>query len=162
MSNPTYEFSVLIDAPVGSVFEYCLDPRGIYAGDPMMRVVDATLTQEGVGTGAQLKAEMPLFAETVALEYTEVVPGRRIVFQVDPTMSFLGRGRGISIPLHIFTWTFEPEDGATRLDLVVEEKNPPRWYRILDRLFDRSSRKMINDRLARIKAAAEEQATTVG
>jgi len=42
LSDPTYEFSVLIDAPVHSVFEHCLDPRRIYAGDPM-NVADATL-----------------------------------------------------------------------------------------------------------------------
>jgi uncharacterized protein YndB with AHSA1/START domain len=160
LSSPTYEFKVLIDAPVDSVFEYCLDPRRIYVGDPMMKVADATLTPEGVGTEANLKGEMPLFTETAALEYTEVDPGRRIVFRGDPTMSFLGRGRGISVPVHVFTWTFEPKEGGTQLDLVVREQNPPRWYRILDRLFDESSRKMINDRLARIKAAVEEKATT--
>lgn len=38
LSNPTYKFTVLIDAPVHSVFEHCLDPRGIYVGDPMMKV----------------------------------------------------------------------------------------------------------------------------
>ncbi|MGD2043036.1 MAG: hypothetical protein PVJ28_05240 [Acidimicrobiia bacterium] len=161
LSNPTYECTALIDAPVHSVFEYCLDPRGIYVGDPMMKVVDATLTPEGVGTEAKLEAKMPLFTETVALEYTDVIPDQRIVFQSDPTMTFLGRGRPISIPVHIFTLTFEPERGGTRLDLVVEEQNPPRWYRILDRIFDKSSKKMINDRLARLKAAAQEQATKV-
>jgi uncharacterized protein YndB with AHSA1/START domain len=156
LSNPTYDFTVLIDAPIHAVFEYCLDPRRIYAGDPMMKVADATLTPEGVGTEAHLRAKMPLFTETVALEYTEVVPDRRIVFQGDPTMTFVGRGRGISIPVHIFTWTFESENGVTRLELVVEERNPPRWYRILDRLFDKSFRKQVNERLARIKAAAEQ------
>jgi uncharacterized protein YndB with AHSA1/START domain len=161
LSNPTYEFTEFIDTPVHSVFEYCLDPRRIYVGDPMMKVADAALTPEGVGTEAQLKAKTPLFTETVALEYTEVVPDQRIVFQGDPTMTFLGRGRRISIPVHIFTLTFEAERGGTRLNLVVEEQDPPRWYRILDRLFDKSSRKMISDRLARIKATAEEQTTTV-
>jgi uncharacterized protein YndB with AHSA1/START domain len=160
--NPTYQFTVLIDAPVGSVFEYCRDPRGVYAGDPMMKVAGATLTSEGVGTEAHLTAKMPLFTETVALEYTEVVPDERIVFQGHPTMKFLGRGRGVSVPVHIFTWTFEPEKGGTRLNLVVEEQDPPRWYRILDRLIDKSFREQVNDRLARIKAGAEEQTTTVG
>ncbi len=90
MSNPTYEFTEFIDAPAHSVFEHCRDPRRIYAGDPIMKVADATLTPEGVGTRAHLKAKMPLFTETVAIEYTEVVPDRRIVFQGDPTMIFAG------------------------------------------------------------------------
>lgn len=160
MSNPTYEFTAWIDAPVHSVFEYSRDPRRIYAGDPMMKVADATLTPEGVGTKAHLKAKMFVLSETVAIEYIEVVPDQRIVFQGDPTMTFAGLGRGISIPIHTWTWTFEPENGGTRLTLVVVEENPPRWYRILDRVFDTSSRKQVNDRLARIKAATEEQATT--
>ena len=161
LSNPTYEFTVLIDAPVPSVFEYSRDPRRIYSGDPMMKVADATLTPEGVGTKAHLKARMLVLSETVDIEYTEVVPNQRIVFQGDPRTTFAGLGRGISIPIHTWTWTFAPEDGGTRLTVVVVEENPPRWYRILDRVFDKSSRKQVNDRLARIKAAAEEQATTV-
>lgn len=161
MSLPTYEFTVLIDAPVHSAFEYCRDPRRIYAGDPMMKVADATLTPEGVGTKALLKGWMLVFSESVAIEYTEVVPDRRIVFQGDATMAFAGLGRGFSIATHILTWTFAPENGGTRLDLVVVVQNPPLWQRILDRLSDKSARKMFNGRLTRIKAAVEEQATTV-
>jgi uncharacterized protein YndB with AHSA1/START domain len=159
LSIPTNEFTVLIEAPVHSVFEHCLDPRGMYVGDPMMKVVEATLTPDGVGTEARLKAETPLFTETVAIEYTEVVRDERIVFKADAVMVWLGRGRGISIATHSLTWTFQPEDGGTRLSLVVVVQNPPLWQRIFDRLSDRAARKMFNGRLARIKAATEEQTT---
>ena len=160
MSNPTDEFTVMVEAPVHSVFEYCLDPRMIYAGDPMMKATDAALTQEGVGTTAQLKGRMLVFTETVAVEYTEVIPDRRIVFHGDATMALAGLGRGISIATHVLTWTFAPEKGGTRLTLAVAVQNPPTWQRFLDRVFDKSSKKMFSERLARIKAASEQQAAT--
>jgi len=160
LSNPTNEFTVLIDAPVHSVFEHCLDPHGIYVGDPMMKVADATLTPDGVGTEARVEAKTPLFTETVAIEYTEVVPDERIVFTGDAVMVWFGLGRGISIATHVLTWTFQPEDGGTRLNLAVVVQNPPMWQRVFDRLLDKSSQKMFNGRLTRIKAAAQEQATT--
>lgn len=159
LSNPTYEFNVLIDAPVHTVFQHCLDPHGMYVGDPMMKVVDATLTPDGVGTEARLEAKTPLFTETVAVEYTEVVLDERIVFEADAVMVWFGLGRGISIATHVLTWTFRPEDGGTRLDLAVVVQNPPRWQRILDRLSDRAGRRMFDGRLSRIKAAVEEKAT---
>ncbi len=158
LKDPTGEFTVLIDAPVRSVFEHCLDPHGMYVGDPMMKVVEATLTPDGVGTKALLKAKTPVFTETVALEYTEVVPDERIVFTGDAVMVWFGLGRGISIATHVLTWTFQPEDGGTRLDLAVEVENPAMWQRFFDRLLDKSSQKMFNGRLARIKAAAEDKA----
>jgi hypothetical protein len=65
LSNPTFGFTVLVDAPVHSVFEYCRDPRRIYAGDRMMKVADATSSPEGVGTKAHLKARMLVFSEYV-------------------------------------------------------------------------------------------------
>ena len=159
LQDPTSEFTVLIDAPVHAVFEHCLDPHGMYVGDPMMKVVEATLTPDGVGTGALLKAKTPVFTETVAIEYTEVVPDERIVFKGDAVMVWFGLGRGISIATHVLTWTFQPEHGGTRLDLAVDVQNPPMWQRFFDRLLDKSSQKMFNGRLARIKAATEEQAT---
>jgi uncharacterized protein YndB with AHSA1/START domain len=159
LSNPTAEFTVLIDAPVHSVFEHCLDPHGMYVGDPMMEVVEATLTPDGVGTEARLEAKTPLFTETAAVEYTEVVRDERIVFTADAVMVWFGLGRGISIATHVLTWTFQPENGGTRLSLVVVVEDPPLWQRIFDRLSDKAARKMFNGRLARIKAAAEEKAT---
>ncbi len=85
---------------------------------------------------------------------------QRIVFTGDAVMVWFGLGRGISIATHVLTWTFQPEDGGTRLNLAVVVQNPPMWQRAFDRLLDESSQKMFNGRLARIKAATEEQATT--
>lgn len=156
-SMPTYEYTVLIDAPVNSVFEYCRDPRRIYAADPMYKVTDATLTREGVGTKAQLVAKMFVFVEDIAIEYVEVVPDQRIVFQAHPTMTLAGLGRlSVSVAIHNWTWTFEPEDGGTRLNLVVVEQEPPWWQRVLDRVMEKGFSTQVRNRLARIKASNEE------
>ena len=160
-SMPTYEYTVLIDAPVHSVFEYCRDPRKIYAGDPMMKVADASLAHEGVGTKAHLTSRVFLFVEDVTIDYVEVTPDQRIVFEAHPTMTPVGLGlkSGISVATHRWTWAFESEDGGTRLDLVVVEQDPPRWQRAMDRLTEKSFNRQVRDRLARIKTAVEEQAT---
>lgn len=52
MTDVSLSFDVVVDAPVHTVFDYCRDPRRIYAGDPTHTVTDATLTPEGVGTRA--------------------------------------------------------------------------------------------------------------
>ena len=62
---------------------------------------------------------------------------------------------------HNWTWTFEPEDGGTRLNVGVIEQNPPRWQRAMDRLTEKSFNTQVRDRLARMKAMVEEQSTTL-
>ena len=68
------------------MFDFCLDPRRIFAQDPM-KVVDATLVPEGVGTTAHLTGSMLIFAQDVPIEYVEVVPDERIVFEGDWRMT---------------------------------------------------------------------------
>jgi uncharacterized protein YndB with AHSA1/START domain len=160
-SMPTYEYTVSIDAPVHSVFEYCCDPRKIYAGDPEMKVVDASLAPDGVGTKAHLTSRVFVFVEEVTIDYVEVTPDQQIVFDAHPKMTPVGLGpkRGISVAIHRWTWTFESEGGGTRLNLVVVEQDPPRWQRAMDRLTEKWFNRQVRDRLARIKATVEEQAT---
>jgi uncharacterized protein YndB with AHSA1/START domain len=86
LSDPTHEGSVFIDAPVHSVFDFCLDPRRIFAGDAM-KVADATLIPEGVGTTAHLADKLLIFVQDVSIEYVEVVPDQRIVFEGDWRMT---------------------------------------------------------------------------
>ena len=115
LSDPTHEGSVLIDAPVHSVFDYCLDPRRIFAGDPM-KVVDATLIPEGVGTTAHLTDRMLIFVQDVPIEYIEVVPDQRIVFEGDWRMTIMGLGIGFSAGIHSWTWSFASEDEGDTAD----------------------------------------------
>jgi len=103
---------------------------------------------------------MFVFVEEVAIEYVEVVRDRRIVFQAYPTMTVAGLRQRISVATHTFAWTFTPEDGGTRLAVVVVEQDPPRWQRVLDRLTEKGFSKQVRERLARIKASLEEESPT--
>ena len=159
LADPTHEGSVFIDAQVHSAFDYCLDPRRIFDGDPM-KVADTTVIPGGVGTTAHLSDRLLIFAQDVPIEYVEVVPDQRIVFEGDWRMTIMGLGIGFSAGIHSWTWSFVPEDEGTRLTMRVVVLNSPRWQRILDRVAEKSYSKQIRERLARIKAAAEEQAAT--
>ncbi len=163
MTGYTGTFEVVIDAPVHTVFEYCRDPRRIYAGDPSHTVPDATLVPEGVGTRALVVARVAVFTEEIALEYVELVPDQRIVFEAFPRMTIARLGhRVISAgPLHTWTWAFAPEGAGTRLTLVVVGQDASRWERALDlvtgRMLSGMFSREIRDRLGRVKAGVEAQ-----
>jgi len=70
----------------GAVFAYCLDPRLVFAGDPK-HVLDAEVVPGGVGTTAHLSMKFGVLDEADRIEYVEVVPDRRIVMAMQPTMS---------------------------------------------------------------------------
>jgi uncharacterized protein YndB with AHSA1/START domain len=103
---------------------------------------------------------MLIFVQDVPIEYVEVVPDQRIVFEGDWRMTIMGWGIGFSAGIHSWTWSFIPEDEGTRLTMRVVVFKSPRWQRVLDRVAEKSYTKQIRERLARIKAAAEEQAST--
>ena len=161
MTDMTLTLTESINAPVHTVFEYCRDPSRIYAADPTYRVADAMLNRGGVGTTARLIAKMLVFTESVAIEYVEFVPDRRIVFEARPTMTIAGRRLGSEV--FTWTWTFESADGGTTLTVGGVNRGGSRWERALDSLFgtQRIVSKQFRDRLARIKAEVEEQATAV-
>lgn len=164
MTDVSLSFEVIIDAPVHTVFEHCLDPRSVYADDPVYRVSEATVVPEGVGTRAHV-ATKGVFSEDVTLEYVDLTPDQRIVFEGRPRMTVAGSERfSISGSLHTFTWTFAPESGGTRLRLDVVEHDAPRWERALDLLTVKAGtkmfRKQIQGRLDRIKAATERRAAS--
>jgi len=160
MAGVSFALTETISAPVHAVFEYCRDPRRIYAGDPTYKVADATLTPEGVGTRAHLAAKMLIFTEDVAIDYVEVVPDQRMVFDARPTMTIAGRQLGAEV--FTWTWTFAPTDGGTTLDVAVANRGGASWERALDALgTEKVLIKQSRERLARIKAGAEEQAATV-
>lgn len=99
----TLKRSITIDAPVDTVFAAALDIRRLWdVKDVALTEVD--IKPEGVGTSARMFSHFLGFHLEGGLEYTEVVPGRRIVAQV-----------------HFFaekptwTFTFEPADGGTTM-----------------------------------------------
>lgn len=150
-----------IDAPVPAVFEYCRDPRRIYAEDPTYQVAEAAVASDGVGTTARLVAKMLIFPiESVAIEYVEVEPDQRIVFEARPTMTILGRHLGGEV--FTWTWTFEPTHAGTTVTVTGVSRGGANWERALDSLFGTQKilTKQFHARLSRIKAVTEEQAST--
>jgi uncharacterized protein YndB with AHSA1/START domain len=100
--------SILIDAPVHTVFEVASDISRLW------NVKDVALTEvdvkpDGVGTSARLYSHLLGFHLEGGIEYTEVVPDRRIVAQV-----------------HFFaekptwTFTFESAEHGTRVTATGE------------------------------------------
>lgn len=95
--------SIMIDAPVDTVFDFALDISRLW------RVKDVALTQvdikpEGVGTSARLFAHLLGFHLEGGVEYIEVVPGQRIVAQAHWFME-----------KPTWTFTFEPVEGGTKV-----------------------------------------------
>lgn len=152
------EDSIHVDAPVDAVFGYCLDPRQLFAGDPK-HVVEAELTEGGVGTTARLSMQFGVMEEDDQLEYVEVVPGRRIEIAMQPTVS----PRGLTRPhhetaLYSLIHEFEPEGDGTRMTLRVQVHDAPLYERMIDRLEGKGTDRMVHKRLQRIAMAVEDAA----
>jgi carbon monoxide dehydrogenase subunit G len=101
--------SIVINAPVGEVFEFARDPSRFVAAIPGFTTQLAVLTSDGVGslTHATVHELGMHFAGTV--EYIEVAPEESIAAKV-------------SFPGEQPTWalTFEPLDSGTRLTMRAE------------------------------------------
>lgn len=95
--------SVMIDAPVSTVFDTMLDIRLLWAAKDVA-LTEIDIKPDGVGTSARMFTHLLGFHMEGGLEYTEVVPGERIVAQVH----FFGEKP---------TWTFtlEPVDGGVKV-----------------------------------------------
>lgn len=68
--------SIMIDAPVATVFDFALDIRQLW------KVKDVALTEvdvkpDGVGTSARMYTHLLGFHLEGGIEYTEVIPGQR-------------------------------------------------------------------------------------
>lgn len=100
--------NIRIDAPVDTVFDLALDIRELWKFKDVA-LTDVDIKPEGVGTSARMFTHILGFHIEGGVEYTEVVPGKRIVAQV-----------------HFFaekptwTFTFEPADGRTTVTAVGE------------------------------------------
>ena len=103
------ERSITINAPVEKVFAYIADPMSEPEWQPgAVEVKDVTLTEEGVGSHDRWVYKLMglrLEGESTTLEY---IPNQRIVTQ--------SKGGIVST----WTHTFEPHDGGTKANVVVE------------------------------------------
>ena len=84
--------SITVHAPVDTVFDYLLDISKVWRVKDV-GLADVELTPDGVGTSARLYSHVLGFHVEGRVEYTEVVPGQRIVAQVhffmeNPTWTF--------------------------------------------------------------------------
>ncbi|AUM15671.1 MULTISPECIES: SRPBCC family protein [Rhodococcus] len=95
-----------IEAPVAEVFEFAKDVGKLWVCFPDCAVRDVDLTPDGVGTSAEWFEKLLGLHLKGRVEYTEVVPGERIVAR-----SSMGP---------VWTFTFAPQDGATSLTLDCE------------------------------------------
>jgi uncharacterized protein YndB with AHSA1/START domain len=104
----TLQRSITVDAPVDTVFDFALDIGQLWRWKDVA-LTDIDIKPEGVGTSARMYSHFLAFHIEGGIEYTEVVPGQRIVAQV-----------------HFFaekptwTFTFEPADGGTKVSAEGE------------------------------------------
>jgi uncharacterized protein YndB with AHSA1/START domain len=140
MPRLDFAWTVSINAPVEPVFAYLRDPENTFraqgGGDPHIEVCDIEATPEGVGTTGRNVFPLPGLGRlgirgSVTNEIVEVVPNRRIVVRASPSMGRLFKFEGT------WTWTFEPENGGTKLTVDYAE-----WANWLVYVFDRVTEKL--------------------
>jgi uncharacterized membrane protein len=105
------ERSITIDAPVEKVFAYIDNPVNELEWFPgLMEVGD--VTGKGVGARSHFTYKMIGIRLEGESTVTEYVPNERIVTQ--------SKGGIVSI----WTWTFKPQNGRTKLTVVVDYTIP--------------------------------------
>lgn len=157
MPRLAVSWTVTINAPVEQVFSYMRDPNnlfhGLAGGNPDFEFSDVKVTPEDVGTTARVEVHLPGLKHLgptgkVSIEITEVVPNRRIVVK-----SFMSKGRMFKFD-GTWTWTFEPENGGTKL--TVEYAELANWpVYVFDRLTEKRQSSEMNVWLAGIKTTLE-------
>jgi ligand-binding SRPBCC domain-containing protein len=140
----TYQYSLHIEAPVGTVFDFFKDPANwaaLASGGVEFR--DVVLTREGLGTHYGWRARLlgiPLQGLNV---FTEFVPNRRITDRSSSSLE------------GTWTYDFAPEGSGTRL--TVANQMGSFWrFRPLEHVLDRLAGTTHEPRFAALKAMLEE------
>ena len=156
MPDFTRNYETFVAAPVHDVFEYCRDPRRLFAGWPELEVTEVVMSPEGVGTKAHIVARFfkGMMVEQIEREYTEFALDERIVTKARAKVRFAGRNKEVARP-PTFTWLFEDRDGGTELTLVVLEEDLSRWQGLLESVSAAVMAKKLNGMLASVKAGVE-------
>lgn len=136
--------SVIIDAPVDTVFDVALDIRRLWnVKDVALSEVD--IKPEGVGTSARLYSHLLGFHLEGGLEYTEVVPGQRIVAQVH---WFAEKP--------MWRFTFEPAEGGTKVTAEGEwNVKMPVVGKPIETMLVKEHEPFVEEMLANLKAEVE-------
>jgi uncharacterized protein YndB with AHSA1/START domain len=161
MTDFTRSYEVLIDASVHDVFEYCRDPRHLFAGWPALEVIDVVMTPEGVGTTAHIVGTFArgMIVEQIEREYTEVAQDERIVTKAHAKVRFAGLPKDVANG-PIFTWLFEGSDGSTKVTLVVLEEDLNWVQNLLESVSAVAMGKNLHGMLAALKAGVESQTSS--
>ena len=136
--------SIVINAPVDSVFDFALDIRQLWNAKDVA-LTDVDIKPEGVGTSARLYSHLLGFHLEGGVEYTEVVPGQRIVAQAHwftekPT----------------WTFTFEPADGGTRMTAQGEwDVKVPVVGKPIEKMLVKEHEPFVEEMLANLKTQVE-------
>ncbi len=136
--------SITIDAPVEKVFDYALDITNLWKFKDVA-LTDVDIKPDGVGTSARMYTHFLAFHMEGGVEYTEVVPERRIVAQVHFFME-----------KPTWTFTFEAVDGGTTMTAEGEwHTGVPVVGRPMESMMVREHEPFIDELLANVKAQVE-------
>ncbi len=159
MPRLAFSWTVTINAPVEQVFSYLRAPENMWHY-PDVEIADVKVTPEGVGTTVRNVFALPGLKRlgitgNVINETIEFVPNRRIVQKATPLMGRMVKFDGT------WTWTFEPEDGGTKL--IVDYTESANWFvYAFDRLTGKKQDKEMNVWLADLKTILEAPASLSG
>ena len=138
--------TVHVNAPVDAVFDYLKNPANMWTAFPKCKTSDVHLTPDGVGSSDHFSVRYwGVAIETGTHEVVEAVPDQKLAVRTHP----YGAGNG---PL--WTWTFRPEDGGTRLDLDMADEGP-KAVLVINRLFEKTMDETYTRWLNAIKANVE-------
>ena len=154
MPRLAFSWTVTINAPVEQVFSYMRDPENMFKfGSPDVEIADIKVTPEGAGTIVRTVFPLPGLKHlgvtgNVISETIEFVPNRRIVVKSTPSMGRMVKFEGT------WRWTFEPENGGTKL--IVEFAELANWpVYVFDRLTEKQQSREMDVWLADVKATLE-------
>jgi uncharacterized protein YndB with AHSA1/START domain len=136
MKQLTFSWTVTVHAPVEQIFSFMQDRdnafRALGCGDPQVQVCDVVVKPGGLGTTGRNVFPVPGLKRlgthgSVTNEIIEVDPNRRIVVRTTSSMGRLFKFEGT------WAWTFEPENGETKL--IVNYSESASWpVYVLDRV----------------------------
>jgi uncharacterized protein YndB with AHSA1/START domain len=138
--------STTVNAPVDRVFDFALDLGRLWMMEDVT-LTDVEIKPDGVGTSARLHSHVLGFRVEGGVEYTEVVPGQRIVAQVHffaekPTWQFM----------------FEAADGGTTVTVEAEwDVKVPLVGKPIERMMVKEHGPYVEAMLANLKTQVEAQ-----
>lgn len=137
------ERTIIINAPVEKVFAYIEDPMLMPEWLPGM-IEAKDVTGQGVETHFRWLYKMSGLRFEGETTVSEHIPNERIVTQ--------SKGGIVST----WTWTFQPHDGGTEMNLVLEYTVPvPVLGKLAETLVLRQNEREADQAMANIKAKVE-------